>query len=51
MSNQQNRVLSRAGARLLSEQEVRVVSGALVTLTKCTVTVDGKVDGDIHECR
>jgi len=50
MSNHDNRVLSRLGARLLSEDEVRVVSGALVTLTKCSITVGGRIDGDPHEC-
>ena len=51
MPDQDNRVLNRLGARILNEEEVKVISGALVTLTKCTIGVDGKVDGDIHECR
>jgi hypothetical protein len=50
MSKQENRVLVRMGARLLSEEEVKFVTGAFVTLTKCTIGVDGKVDGDTHEC-
>ena len=50
MENQDNRVLNRQGARILTEEEVKVVSGAIVTATKCTVGINGKVDGDPHEC-
>ena len=50
MENQDNRVLNRQGARILSEEEVKVVSGARVTLTKCTIGIGGKIDGDLHEC-
>ena len=47
--NQDNRVLSRAGARCLDEQELNTVSGnGTVTTTFCTVptTVANKPDGD-----
>lgn len=50
MENQDNRVLNRQGARILTEEEVKVVSGAIVTATKCTIGSTGKVDGDPHEC-
>jgi hypothetical protein len=52
MSNQDNRVLVRKGARYLNEEEAKYVTGAasLGTTTKCSVTVDGKIDGDLHEC-
>jgi len=52
--NQDNRVLSRIGARELSEQEVEAVTGALTvrrTLTPCFV--DSKQQlfaGDTSEC-
>ncbi|HEU4416497.1 MAG TPA: hypothetical protein VFT65_17035 [Candidatus Angelobacter sp.] len=49
--DQENRVLSRKGARELNEQEVEIVSGGLRTLTACTIAVTG-ADGDVflHEC-
>jgi hypothetical protein len=47
--NQDNRVLSRIGARELTEQEASQVTGGLRTLTVCTF-FDGKVDGDTGEC-
>ena len=50
MENQDNRVLNRLGARILSEEEVKVVSGAITTTTKCSIGPGGKIDGDPHEC-
>ena len=50
MENQDNRVLNRQGARILTEKEVKVVSGAITTTTKCSILPGGKVDGDPHEC-
>ncbi len=52
MSNQNNRVLVRKGARQLSEEEARNVSGGAVagTLTLCSIGANGKIDGDLHEC-
>ena len=47
--NKDNRVLSRIGARELSEQEVANVTGGFRTLTVCTF-FNGKVDGDTGEC-
>jgi hypothetical protein len=51
MSNQnETRVLSRLGARELTEQEMHEVNGAAVgTLTACTFAMQA-LDGDIHEC-
>jgi hypothetical protein len=47
-----NRVLSRTGARELSEEESNKVKGGLATATKCTAPspTDPKGDGDPHEC-
>ena len=42
MLNQNNRVLGRAGARLLTEEEVAEVTGAFKTTGGCTIT------GGIH---
>lgn len=50
MENQDNRVLNRQGARILSEAEVKVVSGAITTTTKCSILASGQPDGDPHEC-
>jgi len=53
MSNQEDRVLNRRGARLLSPDEVRVICGAngASTETVCSFNpVLKAVDGDIHEC-
>ena len=52
MSNQDNRVLVRKGARELSAEEATYVTGAasLATATKCSITAAGKQDGDPHEC-
>ncbi len=52
MSNQENRVLVRKGARQLSEEEARNVSGGTVrgTETLCSIGINGKIDGDINEC-
>ena len=49
--NDQNRVLVRRGARVLNEEEVEEVCGGLRTATKCTLTIAGAIDGDLHsEC-
>lgn len=47
-----NRVLSRIGARDLSEEESNKVQGGIGTATKCTAPspADPKGDGDPHEC-
>ncbi len=52
MSNQDNRVLVRKGARELSAEEATYVVGAasVMTTTKCSITVGGKHDGDPGEC-
>jgi hypothetical protein len=52
MSNYDNRVLVRKGARYLSAEEATYVTGAasLATTTKCSITVNGKHDGDPGEC-
>ena len=49
--NDDNRVLTRRGARELNEHEVERVSGGFRTLTACTFAVTG-ADGDasIGEC-
>jgi hypothetical protein len=51
MSNHENRVLSRLGARLLTEEELNSVSAARGTTTKCSFDPrTGSRDGDIGEC-
>jgi len=47
-----SRVLSRLGARELTEEEERLVQGAIGTATKCTgpTPTNPKGDGDPHEC-
>lgn len=50
IKKEDTRVLMRKGARDLTLEEVQVVRGALGTTTKCSITVDGKIDGDLHEC-
>ncbi|MBZ5506485.1 MAG: hypothetical protein LAO78_13585 [Acidobacteriia bacterium] len=49
--DQDNRVLTRRGARELNEQEVQKVSGGIRTLTLCT-NEGGVRDGDtfLGEC-
>lgn len=47
---QENRVLSRRNARELTLEEVLAVSGGLHTTTKCSITANGSIDGDPHEC-
>ena len=59
MSNENKRVLSRMGARELSEKEVAAVVGAQCigkppcTATICTIDSHGAHDGDVDlgECR
>lgn len=53
--NQENRVLGRAGARELSQEEVMAVTGAfrIHTLTPCIVDRNGNLlngDQSIGEC-
>ncbi len=51
MSNHDDRVLVRKGARQLSEEEARnVTGGAVGTATLCSIGANGKIDGDLHEC-
>jgi hypothetical protein len=50
MSNQNDRVLMRKGARQLSEEEAGKVTGGLGTLTLCSIGINGKFDGDLNEC-
>ena len=50
MSNHNNRVLVRSGARELSRQEVEQVSGAVGTTTKCSFAPPNFRDGDPGEC-
>ena len=45
-----NRVLGRTGARLLSREEVANVSGATKTLTVCSFLPPNTIDGDVNEC-
>lgn len=46
MNNQkENRVLGRSGARLVTEDEVSVVNGGLMTETACSIGPRGP-DGD-----
>ena len=47
-----NRVLSRTGARELNEIETRLVNGAIGTKTLCTAPEppNPKPDGDVGEC-
>lgn len=47
-----NRVLSRIGARELSEEEANSVQGGRATATKCSAPgpQDPKGDGDPGEC-
>ena len=47
MSKQENRVLGRRGARLITEVESTVVNGGLSTDTICTLGVHHKLDGDV----
>jgi hypothetical protein len=52
--NERNRVLSRVGAREMTEQEIDLVSGGLNTETVCTIPTTScpNTDGDasIGEC-
>lgn len=53
MSNQENRVLNRRGARQLTPEEVRIVTGTSGTGTEtlCSFNpITKMVDGDLHEC-
>jgi hypothetical protein len=53
MSNQNNRVLSRIGARDLTPAEEKIVNGGgtIHTLTVCTVpALTRPRDGDLGEC-
>ena len=52
MSDDNNRVLTRRGARELNREEVERVNGGLNTLTACTWDPDFGGDGDrgIGEC-
>ena len=53
MSNHENRVLCRKGARQLTPEEVRVVTGAsgIGTETVCSFNpYTNAVDGDVNEC-
>ena len=52
MTNQENRVLCRKGARQLTPEEVRRVCGAsgIGTETLCSFIPPNAVDGDINEC-
>jgi hypothetical protein len=47
--NQDNRVLSRLGARELTQEETDNVQGGLNTQTVCT-HCEGFTDGDVGEC-
>ena len=49
MTNQEdNRVLSRRGARLMTETEVTKVSGGIDTETLCSYIPNYGVDGDLY---
>lgn len=47
--NQDKRVLGRAGARELTEEEFGKVTGGIRTATLCTA-FGGSLDGDPGEC-
>ncbi|MBZ5522885.1 MAG: hypothetical protein LAP21_11665 [Acidobacteriia bacterium] len=49
MSNHHNRVLIRAGARELTQQEVEKIYAGVGTTTICTHVAAAK-DGDLGEC-
>ncbi len=50
-NRQENRVLSRMGARLLTEKELNCVAAARGTTTKCSLDPrTGQHDGDLGEC-
>lgn len=42
-----NRVLGRRGARMITEDETSAVNGGIMTETKCSFGPTG-VDGDLH---
>jgi hypothetical protein len=51
MSNtqEQDRVLGRLGARMLSPEELDVVAGGFTLGTgQCTITIKNQLDGDCH---
>lgn len=51
--NQESRVLSRTGARQLTQEEISMVFSAMIvhTDTVCTLNiVAGSADGDTTEC-
>lgn len=50
MSNHNNRVLVRGGARELSREEVEQVGGGRLTTTKCSFIPPSFKDGDPGEC-
>lgn len=51
-NNEAHRVLSRIGARELTDEEENLVAGAIGTTTKCTPpsTTNPHGDGDKGEC-
>ena len=52
MFNREDRVLGRLGARELTEEEDKLVQGAIGTTTKCTgpTATNPHGDGDKGEC-
>ena len=50
MTNQEQRVLSRRGARQLTLDEIPVVFGGSLTQTVCSFIPPKHIDGDISEC-
>lgn len=52
MSNREERVLGRRGARELTEQEARKIQGGISTSTVCTIPnfLHPNGDGDKGEC-
>lgn len=52
MSNQEKRVFSRRGARIVTEEETIQVNGGLNTETLCSFDPDYGPDGDqfTHDC-
>jgi hypothetical protein len=48
--NQDNRVLARLQARILTEKEIQAVSGGVQTKTKCSFIAGKLTDGDTGEC-
>jgi hypothetical protein len=45
--SEENRVLGRRGARVVTEIETTAVSGGIATETLCSIGRNGSLDGDL----